>query len=489
VYVHYLRAEEGNHLELAAISGIPEKARQHLERLELGQAVCGTVALTHQAMVVEDVQKSTDPRTALIRSLGITVYACHPLIVQDRLVGTLSFGSRSRTNFDPPSLSLIRTVCDLVANAIDRKKSEQALQESEARFRSVIENSLDIAYRRNQKMDRYDYMSPVVMQVLGFSEDEMNAMGMDELLERIHPDDRQTITAQLAKANETGRSKLEYRFKNKDGQYRWLADYVTVTKDLDEQPLYRIGIVRDITHMKRVENELRSLNRGLEQRVAERTEELLEMQRRLMDGIEAERIQLAREIHDGPMQDIYALSYRIAGVDRTLPTENIENELASIQKGLLQINQTLRAISQDLLPPTLSQFGLEKSIREHIANIQQAHPELKINLDLLRDGKSLEERVRLALFRIYQTSITNVIRHAQARQVDIRFYSETEQYCLEIQDDGIGFGIPKSWIGFARKGHMGLVSAQERAQSVGGKMEVQSQPGKGTLLRVLVPRS
>jgi PAS domain S-box-containing protein len=144
-------------------------------------------------------------------------------------------------------------------------KSNEALQESERsvkeiadRFKAVLENSLDVAYRRDLKENRYDYMSPVVEQVLGFSVDEMVNMNFQETLSRIHPDDLPVLEKELVQAADEGKGKLEYRFKCKDGQYRWLADYITVSKDSEGQPLYRTGILRDVTDQVRADQALRT---------------------------------------------------------------------------------------------------------------------------------------------------------------------------------------------------------------------------------------
>jgi PAS domain S-box-containing protein len=139
MYLHYQTTGDGEHLDLAASSGYPDAERKKLKRLKMGQAVCGTVALTRQPMIVEHLQSTSDPRADLLRALGITAYACHPLVVKDRLVGTLSFGSRHLNHFDPSAISLISTVCKLIANAIDRKQKEQALRESERNFRELAE--------------------------------------------------------------------------------------------------------------------------------------------------------------------------------------------------------------------------------------------------------------------------------------------------------------------------------------------------------------
>jgi signal transduction histidine kinase len=119
----------------------------------------------------------------------------------------------------------------------------------------------------------------------------------------------------------------------------------------------------------------------------------------------------------------------------------------------------------------------------------QINQDLEINLQLDSDRQTLPEPVRMALFRIYQTAITNVIRHAQANQAFVRLHLNQKQVRLEIQDNGCGFKVPNSWIELARQKHLGLVGAAERAEAAGGKLQVESAPSRGTLVRVIVPRN
>jgi GAF domain-containing protein len=132
VFVHYQRSKDGTYLTLAAIGGYPEAVRAQLKRLEFGQAVCGTVALTCRPMIVQDVQQSKDDLTRLIRHLGIAAYACHPLMVNGQLFGTLSFGSRTRSYLDDETIDLLRTVCDLIAVAFERGEAERAIRQRKA---------------------------------------------------------------------------------------------------------------------------------------------------------------------------------------------------------------------------------------------------------------------------------------------------------------------------------------------------------------------
>jgi signal transduction histidine kinase len=230
----------------------------------------------------------------------------------------------------------------------------------------------------------------------------------------------------------------------------------------------------------------------LQTEVAERRRmqaELAEAQGRLSESREAERLHLARELHDGPVQDLYGVRFQLGELREGLQTQADQLRLVAVQTTLHHVIGTLRAICGELRPPALAPFGLERAIRSHAEQYQKAHPELDVQLDLVPDGQALPERVRLALFRICQEALNNVAQHAQARSVLIRFAFDAEQIMLRIQDDGAGFAVPAHWLELARRGHLGMLGAAERAEAIGGHLEVVSAVGAGTVVRIVVPRS
>jgi PAS domain S-box-containing protein len=236
---------------------------------------------------------------------------------------------------------------------------------------------------------------------------------------------------------------------------------------------------------------LQAINTKLKQEIAERKRtqaELAEVQRRLTESREAERVRLAQDLHDGPVQELYGVSFRLSGLKEALPDEAEQNGLAAVQSTIQQVIQSLRATFSELRPPALAPFGLEKALRSHAEQFQIAHPELEINLKLTPDGQVLPEPVRLALFRIYQEALNNVLRHAEAKKIWIRLMLEATQAILEIQDDGLGFKATQRWIELARQGHLGLIGMVERAEAIGGELQVVSAPGAGTTIRVVAPR-
>ena len=212
------------------------------------------------------------------------------------------------------------------------------------------------------------------------------------------------------------------------------------------------------------------------------------IQHRLIQRREMERLHLAQQLHDGPVQDLYGLSYQLVELREALADETGLVRLTTIRAMLQQVIRVLQTICSDLWPPTLLPFGLETAIRSHAERLQETHPELKIRLDLMADEQVLPVVVRAVLFRIYQQLLDNVVRHAQARLVLVQFTLYTEEVVLQVQDNGHGFEIPERWVGLIRRERLGLLRAIERAKALGGHLKIISAPGKGTVIRVIVPR-
>ncbi len=132
-YFCYLVNDAGDALRLESCGGVPEGSVGTFDRLEFGQAICGTVASGRRPIVVNDVQKSSDPKVLLIKGLGIAAYVCNPLLIGDRLLGTLSFGSRTRDRFDAAELEFLETICHYVTVAYERLRLIGQLREADRR--------------------------------------------------------------------------------------------------------------------------------------------------------------------------------------------------------------------------------------------------------------------------------------------------------------------------------------------------------------------
>ena len=213
--------------------------------------------------------------------------------------------------------------------------------------------------------------------------------------------------------------------------------------------------------------------------------ELEETHRRLAMGREEERKRLAREIHDFPVQKLIETIYTVKRCQRGAEGSLLE-ELKKLQEEMLRLLKELRRICQELRPPTLDVFGLASAMRSHTEDFVIQVP-LTVELDLMDDKKQLPEEVAINLFRVYQEALTNVEKHARAERVEVKLTLSAVEVMLSIKDDGCGFVVPRRLGEFVRQGCFGLTGMKERTEMVGGRLQVISQPGQGTEIRVWVP--
>jgi PAS domain S-box-containing protein len=182
-FFNFLVNEQAGKLRLNACCGIPEEEAHKIEWLDYGVAVCGCVAQEGVRIVAEDICHVTDVRTDLVKSYGIQAYACHPLMAEDRVIGTLSFGTKTRPHFSSQDLAFMKTVTDQVAVAMERKRLMEELQESrdqlEIRVRdrtnelAVTNRALEAEVLERRKFER------------SLQESEENLRRNNELLQKI----------------------------------------------------------------------------------------------------------------------------------------------------------------------------------------------------------------------------------------------------------------------------------------------------------------
>jgi signal transduction histidine kinase len=268
---------------------------------------------------------------------------------------------------------------------------------------------------------------------------------------------------------------LEVKDQN-DGN--WIYSYVTLEPILDSSGsvIGITGAVLDVTQQ-----------RQLEVRQAEYLMQM-EVHRRLIQQRELERMNIARDLHDGTLQELTVISYELAEAVRACHEAAEKELLQSAQQKLKQQLQEIRIFCNELRPPALAPFGLETAIRSHVQEYSNRHPELKFHLNLQPDRQTLPEDTRMALFRIYQESLNNIIKHSHASQVWVTWNVDETEASLEIEDDGVGFDLPKDWIAQARTGHLGLIGMRERVESIGGEITFDANPGKGCHIHVRVSR-
>lgn len=245
--------------------------------------------------------------------------------------------------------------------------------------------------------------------------------------------------------------------------------------DRDVELLLVIGrLIAGAMHQARLHRQLVARERAHENFV----EQVIEAQ-------EIERRRLAGDIHDGISQRLVTLSYRLDAAaqaarspdDRAALTEQLDRarELADLTL------QEARAAISGLRPPVLDDLGLSGGL----ASLARSIPQVKINTDLA--DTRLPDHIELALYRIAQECLQNVVKHARATVARLAFHADDQTARLEIADDGVGFDTLERPLGSDEMGGYGLLSMAERAEIVGGRLNIRSRPGAGTTVTATIP--
>jgi signal transduction histidine kinase len=203
---------------------------------------------------------------------------------------------------------------------------------------------------------------------------------------------------------------------------------------------------------------------------------------------EEERLRLARELHDDTIQSVIALKQRVQLAQRSVRDQASIRTLRELETLSEQTIENLRRMTRALRPIYLEDLGLVTAL-EMLARETSQNNSLDVEFQKLGEENRLSHEEELALYRIAQEALNNVVRHARAHHANLHIMFGDKEIKLEISDDGAGFQTPKSPTDFVPNGHFGLLGMRERADLIGGRLEVQTEPGKGTRLSIRLPLS
>jgi signal transduction histidine kinase len=198
---------------------------------------------------------------------------------------------------------------------------------------------------------------------------------------------------------------------------------------------------------------------------------------------EDERRRLARELHDDTLQSVIALNQRVQLARLSLNGHPAGKSLSETQALAEQTMTNLRRLMRGLRPAYLEEVGLAAGLRMLAQEVSQS---LDIPVDFQLEGieKRLSPEVELILYRMVQEALNNVARHARATQAAVRIAFEPDKLQLEVRDNGVGFVLPETLDGFSQAGHFGLLGLYERAELASARLQVESDPGKGTRIAI-----
>lgn len=201
---------------------------------------------------------------------------------------------------------------------------------------------------------------------------------------------------------------------------------------------------------------------------------------------EDERKRIARELHDEASQNVVVIRRRIAALAGSLDDHPAAVELEELSDLAGQTVAEMRRFSRDLRPPTLDELGLASALDQLVTQVSERSA-LAAQLRVAGSPRRLPIETELAVFRIGQAGLHNVERHAAANSVTIELTFEADRVRLAMTDDGRGFELPQNLTELPEAGKLGLIGMHERAQLVGGKLQILSRPDAGTRILLEVP--
>jgi signal transduction histidine kinase len=198
---------------------------------------------------------------------------------------------------------------------------------------------------------------------------------------------------------------------------------------------------------------------------------------------EEERNRLARELHDDTIQAVIALKQRVELAEKSVKDQGSRQSLKELEGLAEQTIENLRRLTRALRPIYLEDLGLVTALEMLVRETSQAN---KVTIAFDRKGaeQRLPREVELALYRITQEALNNVVRHAKAEHSTVQIMYSKNETNLEVSDDGVGFQMPRSPTDLAPGGHFGLLGMRERADLIGARLEVTTDKGQGTRLSV-----
>ena len=346
----------------------------------------------------------------------------------------------------------------------DRKRAEQALLESEKRFR-LMADSAPVLMWMSGPDKLYTDFNHEWLRFTGRSIEQELGEGWTH---GVHPDDLQTCRHGYAYAFEARKSfSIEYRLLRHDGQYRWILDKGVPRFLEDGQFAGYIGCCVDITEQKQAKSVQ------------------AELSGRLMHAHEEERARIARELHDDINQRLALLANGIQEIEHFWKPESEPQAKEQIH-GLWQLTSEiagdLQQLSHQLHPSKLHYLGLASATRGLCQEFSKLH-KIEVECVIRNLPASLDENVSLGLFRTTQESLHNVAKHSHAHLAKVELTAEQSYIRLRVSDDGVGFDHER-----AKNGRgLGLVSMRERLKLVGGQLSVWSRPSLGTQVEATVP--
>ncbi|HVN46027.1 MAG TPA: PAS domain S-box protein [Steroidobacteraceae bacterium] len=364
----------------------------------------------------------------------------------------------------------IETVQDLrpQLHAEGLQRDREVREGSAERFRQLAHGA-PIGILLMDEEGKLEYANPHWLQITALSLEQARQQGWSGA---VHPEDRSRVREAWSPLDAAMPLSLEFRYQRPGGEVRWVQSRAAALRDDGGESAGYIAVDVDVTDQVRQRAAIDGFHariRGL----ANRLEHLRE----------DERADLARKLHGTLRQDLTTLKAHIETLrgrpSKSAPAKPSLEPVARLADGCLE---QLRRIAFELQPPGVEDLGLE-AVMKRFADECAEQSSLSVELSTAGLPADLDRRRSLALYRVFQEALTNVIRHARAKKVEARIWLQDGTVRLRVSDDGVGVGENDR----SKAGAFGLLAISERLAELGGTLRVLGVAGRGTTVEASLP--
>jgi PAS domain S-box-containing protein len=381
--------------------------------------------------------------------------------------GTMIWGK------DGKPLRAIGTCTDITA----RKRAEAALRESEERIARTETFSLVMVTHVDLE-GRWLKVPPTLCELLRYTEAELLEHRFHEVT---HPDDIEADWSQCLRLirGEIKSFDLEKRYIRKDGGIVWVYINCSVVTDAQDNPVHFLTYIRDITNRKLNEEKLREYRESLRQLANE-----------LNTTEERERKRFAADLHDHIGQSLVLAKLELGRLGELANSldDNARSVIERLDDTIDQAIHETRSLTQDLSPQVLYTFGFDAALDWLAENMQERY-DLACHIESQNMPTPLNDDCAVVAFQAVRELLINVVKHAGVKEAHLYVTRKGNAVALRVEDQGKGFVPDKLEQPRSHGGGFGLFSIRERLSLLGGRLEIHSKPGGGTIARVVIPVS
>ena len=471
----------GDHTEclhLWGSAGLSRNLNGEYRRIPIGALKIGRIAQGTGPLFTNDVLGDDRlPNKPWMQENGLQSFAGFPLIVEGRVFGVFALFGREAVS--PTMRQTIESVCNGLAASVARKQAGEALRESEARTRAIVESALDAVITIDERGAITGWNSQA-SSTFGFTEEEVKGKLLSETI--IPPRYRAAHFNGLKQFLMTGEQhilnrRIELSALHKKG-YEFPIELSVTAITVGERQVFS-AFLRDISERKRAETA-----------VKDAYERLREVTRQLAEAEEVERRRIARELHDEFGQALTGLKFDVAWLKKQLSRSNkpadtaaMKAKTAAMSESVDGLIHSVRATAAALRPGVLDDLGLVAAIEWLVVSFRQRTGlRCELNIDPAMGEWAIRSELATTVFRGAQELLTNVMRHARAKTVSVHLRINDDQLILTVRDDGQG--IKRSEWEQSRS--LGLRGLRERVRLIGGTVFL-TDAARGTEISLVLP--